>query len=83
MSKRIIQVPIEDELLEALDACSKKAGRSRADVIRQACRAYLRKLEEEELERIYIEGYRRIPDDAAVAKSQEAMLHEILEPEKW
>ena len=83
MSKKIIQVPIDAELLAALNACSDKEGRSRADVIRDACRVYLRRREEEELDRIYIEGYRRIPDDRKIAEAQEAMLGDILEPEEW
>lgn len=83
MGKKVIQVPMEDDLCRALDTLSKKKHRSRAEVIREACLLYLRRLEEERLNAEYQEGYRRIPENTALGQAQEAMAAEVLEPEEW
>jgi ribbon-helix-helix CopG family protein len=61
--KKIIQVPAEPELIEALDKVAKERGVPRAEVIRDACNKMLRRLKDEELDRITAEGYRRIPEE--------------------
>lgn len=47
MSRKVIQIAIEEELLAALDVRSQEEGRSRAEIIREACRAYLREQDQE------------------------------------
>ncbi len=42
MAKKVIQVPVDEELLEELDYLSRKQRRARSELIRQACRIYLR-----------------------------------------
>lgn len=83
MTKRIIQVPMDKEMLEDLDNLSEKQHKARAEVIRQACRSYLEKINEDELDRIYAEGYRRIPEEGDIGEAQLAMLSEILTEESW
>ncbi len=83
MPKRIIRVPVDEELLKALDIVSRRQGRTRAEVIREACHNYLRHLEEEALERAYVEGYRRIPERPQTGKMQVGLLDQVLVPEEW
>jgi len=42
MVKKVIQVPVDEELLSALDQLSKKQSKARSELIRQACQRYLR-----------------------------------------
>lgn len=83
MAKKIIQVPVEEELLNALDRMSKKQRKARADVIRQACRSYLRQAEYEELDVLYRRGYERIPEEAGCGEIQVALLGHVLSKESW
>ena len=83
MSRRIIQVPMDEALLDALDALSRKEERSRADLIREACRRYLSWLESEELDRAYQEGYLRFPEEPALAELQATLAAQVLSKETW
>jgi len=82
-TKKIIQVPAEPELIQALDKVAKERGLPRAEIIRDACKKMLQKLEEDELDRQYAEGYKRIPDDGVFAEAAWKALAEVLEPEDW
>lgn len=44
MPKKVIQIAMEDGLVEALDQLSGAKGRSRAEIIRDACRRYVKGL---------------------------------------
>jgi metal-responsive CopG/Arc/MetJ family transcriptional regulator len=83
MVKRVIQVPIEEELLNALDHMSKKKRKARADLIRQACRRYLQQAEYEELDVLYQKGYERTPEEAGCGEVQVALLGHVLPKESW
>lgn len=83
MNKKVIQVPIEDDLLGALDEASRSEKRSRADLIRQACRDYLRRRREQTLDRLYQEGYERVPEDSAIGQAQVALLGQVLTDGTW
>jgi metal-responsive CopG/Arc/MetJ family transcriptional regulator len=83
MTKKIIQVPVDENLLKRLDYFSVKQNKARAEVIREACQSYLAAIETEDLERQYKEGYERIPESIDAGKAQEAMLSEILPEESW
>ena len=83
MNKKVIQVPIEADLLSALNLLSKQEGRSRADVIREACRRYLKYLEEKELDRTYQDGYARIPESPALGQMQASLTGGVLPEETW
>ena len=83
MPKKVIQVPVDEELLKNLNSLSKKQSKTRSEVIREACVSYLARKKDEELDRIYREGYKRIPETTEIAEAQEAMLGEILPKESW
>ncbi len=83
MAKKVIQVPFDESLLDELNQISKKQKRTRADLVRQACKDYLKKREEEELDRIYRHGYKSIPESAEIAGAQISILSKILPTETW
>ena len=70
---KIVQVPMEQELCQRLDTLSHAEGKTRAEVIREACRQYLRRSEVGRLEREYAEGYRRLPENPAIAEAMTTM----------
>jgi metal-responsive CopG/Arc/MetJ family transcriptional regulator len=57
-----IQVVIDAHLLTATDRAAKRAGQNRSALVREALRAYLKRLEVQDDERREREGYERIPD---------------------
>ena len=71
------------ELVQALDLWSDRLGRTRADIIREACRVFLKQLDREESDRAYREGYERHPEQAAIAQTQVALLGQVLSNEGW
>lgn len=83
MPKRVVQVPVEDTLLEALDSVARKRGRSRAEIIREACQQYLTRVEQRQLEEVYVEGYRRIPEEPSVGPAQVALAEQVVSQESW
>ncbi len=82
-AKKTIQVPIEDELLERIDTSAGAAAQSRAAFIREACKQRLKSLEAEELDRRYVAGYRKKPEDLEWAKASARLLSKRLPKEKW
>ena len=42
MGKKTVRIPMEEELIAQLDARSLQEGRSRAEVLQEACRSYLK-----------------------------------------
>ena len=83
MVKKVIQVPVDEELLKNLDSLSKRQHKARAEVIRQACLRYLQQVEYEELDRLYQQGYIRIPEEPEVGEIQIAVSGEVLSKESW
>jgi hypothetical protein len=81
--KKIIQVPIEDELLMRIDETVGRVAESRAAFIRDACRLRLKALEGHRLDRQYVDGYRRKPEDTAWARTTTRLLSRVLPREKW
>lgn len=80
---KIIQVPMNEKLLQALNRKAKVQRLTRAELIRVACQQYLRRLEEEELERRYVEGYRRKPEKLDVGKAGAQLAGQIWSREGW
>ena len=78
-----VQVPIDLGLLSHIDETAGIVAENRAEFIREACRRRLRDLETKELERRYVEGYRRSPEDPAAARTNAALLARIVPREKW
>jgi metal-responsive CopG/Arc/MetJ family transcriptional regulator len=82
-AKKVIQVPVDEELLNSLNKLSKKQRKARSEVIRQACLRYLEQADVEEQNKIYREGYIRIPEEPNAGKAQAALLAERLREETW
>jgi metal-responsive CopG/Arc/MetJ family transcriptional regulator len=83
MVKKVIQVPVDEDLLKNLDNLSKKQQRARSEVIRHACSRYLQQVEEEEQDRLYQQGYIRVPEEPTAGEIQIAMSAEVLSEESW
>ena len=83
MVKKVIQVPVDEDLLRELDSLSKKQRKARSELIRQACLSYLRQAEHEELDRLYQQGYMRIPEEPEVGEVQVTMSGEFMSKESW
>lgn len=83
MVKKVIQVPVDTELLTALDQLSRKQRKARSELIRQACQRYLRQAESEELDRLYQQGYERLPEEPELGEAQITLAGEILPRESW
>jgi len=80
---KVIQVPMDDKLLREMNRKAKASKSTRAAVIRKACEEYIRRLEEEELDRQYIEGYRRKPEDPVWGRIGSHLASEVWPREKW
>ena len=81
--KKIIQVPIEAELLARIDETVGRVAESRAAFVRDACRLRLNALEEGQLDQRYVDGYRRKPEDTAWTRTTTRLLSGVLPREKW
>lgn len=83
MVKKVIQVPVDEELLIALDQISRRQCKARAELIRKACQRYLEQVELEELDQLYQQGYERLPEESKLGEAQIALAAEILPEESW
>ena len=86
MRYKIIQVPVDRDLLEALNRVSREQAKSRSALIREACAKYIAAAEKEERIRQYVEGYRRVPetqDELDFAESSAGALAELLADDPW
>jgi metal-responsive CopG/Arc/MetJ family transcriptional regulator len=83
MPKKVIQVPVDEDLLRNLDKLSKRQQRARSEVIRNACVRYLQQVEDEELDKIYQQGYMRVPEELAAGEAQTSIIAEVLPEESW
>jgi len=86
MRKKIIQIPIDPKLLSELDTLSKKQGKARAEVIREACAHYVADVEEAELVRQYVESYKNMPEtqeEHDVGEAIDKMAAQVLAEEPW
>ena len=81
--KKIIQIPIDDELLSHLDDISTARNQSRSDLIREACQAYLDVIQRDELEQQSRHGYQNIPEETSPAETQIRMIGYVLPRETW
>jgi metal-responsive CopG/Arc/MetJ family transcriptional regulator len=83
MAKKVIQVPVDAELLAALDELSKKQCKARSELIRRACQHYLREVEYEELDRRYQQGYETMPEEPDAGEAQVALASQFMPKESW
>ena len=80
---KIIQVPIDGELLDSLDALAKQQRTPRAALIREACRRYLASERDRVLDEQYEAGYRRLPEASELGDAQAAVIAQVLPAESW
>ena len=83
MATKIVQVPMEDELRQQLDSLAEQQKKPRAEVIREACRRYLHRLQEEAWDRQDEEGYRRMPEDVRELDGFLQGYAQVLPEEDW
>jgi metal-responsive CopG/Arc/MetJ family transcriptional regulator len=83
MAKKVIQVPVGDRLLAALNGMSERRGQARSELIREACERYLKQAEYETMDEAYREGYKRLPEKPAVGETQAALAGQVLSGEPW
>lgn len=83
MPKKIIQVPIDPELLSELDCLARARGVSRSQLIRESCESYARAARDEELDRDYVRGYTKHPEKEGWGRMGEAILAESTADEEW
>ena len=79
-----ISLPAND--FEALEATRKRLRKPRSEIMREALRSWLRQREVAELERRYVEGYRRQPVSKEEKREIEAMARttfDVLKREEW
>lgn len=74
---------MEEDLLERIDETAGVVAESRASFIREACKLRLKALQAREMDRRYVEGYRKKPEDTAWAKTGAKLLSRLLPPEQW
>jgi hypothetical protein len=83
LRSKIIQVPIDQGLLSHIDETAGMVSESRAEFIREACRDRLRSLAIQKLDRRYVDGYRRRPEDSTPARVNARLLAKVLPSERW
>lgn len=83
MARPIVQVPIDPDLLAALDALSRSRRMSRSALIREACHRYVQLAADEARDLAYEAAYRRIPEGGAVGEAQIRLAGEALPYEDW
>ena len=74
---KVIQVPMDEGLLNAVNERAKSRRSTRAALIREACEEYLHRLDQQALDQKYVEGYRRKPESPSVGKLGEKMAGEV------
>ena len=83
MAKKIVPVTMDDDLLRALTRLAKVRRSTRAALIREACQRYVERIEEEDLNCTYIEGYLLKPESASGGNLGVRMAREVWPKEDW
>lgn len=83
MAKKVIHVPVDPDLLVALDRLCKRLRKPRAELVRDACRRYLGHVDNEDLDKRYRDGYEAVPEEPAVGEVQTALTGRVLSRESW
>ncbi len=82
-AKRVIHISMEDNLLEQIDETAEALATTRTAFIREACKLRLHGLDTKTLDRRYIAGYRKHPEQTSWAKTGLLLLAQILPEEEW
>jgi hypothetical protein len=80
---RVIQVPIDDELLRRIDVAADRVSESRAAYIRRACVQRLTADQAADLDRRYVEAYREKPEARAWGTVGAKFLSRRLRKDRW
>ncbi len=80
---KVIQVPMDENLLRAVNRLARISRSTPAALIRTACQQYLQRLEERELDRRYVEGYQRKPEKLVWGEVGAKLAAEVLPEENW
>ncbi len=80
---RIIQVPVDEDLLKQVDKKSHEGFKNRSEFIRQACRYFIRFLKEKDAEEVYARGYKKIPEKVNMAKVSAKLSGSLMQKEEW
>lgn len=83
VAAKVIQVPIDEDLLRQIDDAAGKLAESRAAYIRGACRRRLEREAVTALDRRYVEGYRTKPEERAWGVLGAKVLARRLEKDRW
>ena len=73
-AKKIIQIPIDDDLLERKVAGAAMVAEKSRDLHTQACQQRLKRLHCKKLDRAHTRGYKRIPENKDWAESSSKLL---------
>lgn len=76
-------VSIPDEEFEQLESLRKNTGLTRSQFIREAIKLWREEKEKQRLIEIYVEGYRKIPENLAAAEAWERASLSAFAPEEW
>jgi metal-responsive CopG/Arc/MetJ family transcriptional regulator len=83
VNKKVIQVPLNPDMLEELDRLAEKQSTPRAEIIHQACRQFLKRAEQEELDSRYRKGYAQTPETPQLAEAQVELTKRVIAQEHW
>jgi hypothetical protein len=76
-------VSISAEEFEAMEMIRKKSGLTRSALVREALRAWREARRKDAAAKAYVAGYRRLPEDPALAESLVSMASDALSKEDW
>lgn len=82
-ASRVVQVPMDGELLDWIDAAAGRVAESRAAYIRAACRQRLASEAMRKLDERYVGGYRKRPEATAWGKVGAKLLSQRTKRERW
>lgn len=82
-TKKVIHIPIEADLLERIDETAEAMATTRTAFIREACKLRLHRLDTQALDRRYVAGYRKYPEQKEWAETGVTLLTQILSEEEW
>jgi metal-responsive CopG/Arc/MetJ family transcriptional regulator len=83
MARTQTLVQLSEELLRRLDERAAREGRSRSALIRDAIEEYLASETRDEITRLIIEGYERIPETEEELSAAEREGREAIREEPW
>lgn len=78
-----ITISLPKDLFRAFELTRKKTGKTRSAAVQEALRQWLKRQRGAEVDRQYVEGYRRIPETREEIAEAEAMAKDSFAAEEW